>query len=669
MNSSLLLESVLQLSKASQLPTPPNELDDIISIHVLRRLLAAIHFRDVRVLKHSRRVGLLAVGIGSRLGWEDMQLRLIEIAALLHDIGKLGVPDHILGKPGKLSPDEYEYIAGFNRVAVEVLQCCQVNPDVIDIVAQSHGVNIDGTSTQDKPASLGARILAVADAYESLTSVQPYRPAFDTNKALRTLEEQAGKGFDRNVVAALERWLHSERASVLSDTDAENASIAANAPADNNAKMAASRFCHVFQYLHTLESLYDAFYMIDRDQRIVMWNMGAVKMFGYSPGELIGQTWHRSIVSSTKAKPDPVDRCLEESIPVCHRLNLKDVDGNSQSFDVQTLPVTNDSGAVRAVMELICDGNESKRHRGQFRKLQMAATRDALTGAFNRGELEQRLTQAFQQWEKDPQIPYSVVFVDLDHFKAINDRLSHAVGDRVLIDVARLIQDELYSGEQVGRYGGEEFVILCPETPLEVAIERSERLRRSISSAEIAGRDDLRVTASFGVAQVEMGDTFESVTKRADQALYDAKNSGRNRTCYQVTEHWAESQKKSELGEDAYVHQAEIVACVARGMLPMKLKGYVEDIHAKILSVKEEEITLQVGAPTLFRKWGKEDDKQPVRVRVEIHDIPAHEQKQGTRRLRLKTFTEPVGKPSSPEVFHKRANRVNESLRAYLIAD
>ena len=666
----MLLNSLLQLSKASQIPTPPNELDDIISVHVLRRLLAAIHFRDVKVLKHSRRVGILSVGIGSRLGWEDMQLRLIEIAALLHDIGKLGVPDHILYKPGRLSPDETEFIASYNRVALEVLHSCHIHHEITSTISRAHGLDDDSQGCRKKESTLGSRILAVADAFDSLTTDQSYRPAYDTDRALRILEEQTGKGFDRNVVAALERWLCSDRAGLLDDEDAEQASINANAPHDDASRLNAFRLCQAFQYLHSFESLYDAFYLIDEEQRVIMWSAGAARMFGFSTEDLVGQTWHRSIVSTAKAKPDPVDFCLETGQAQCHQLNLRDFEGQTQSFDVQTLPVYDDTGKVQAAMELICDGNQSKKHRGQFRKLQMAATRDALTGVLNRGELEQRLGLAFDSWTVDPDVPYCVMFVDLDHFKAINDRLSHAVGDRVLIDVARLIQDELYSGEQVGRYGGEEFVVLCPETPLEVAIERSERLRRAIMGAEIAGREDLRVTASFGVAQIEEGDNSDSVVKRADEALYDAKNSGRNRTCHRVTKNWnVAKQAVAAPKRSEWVHKAEITACVAKGMLPIKLTGYVQDKGAKLVNVSEDELIVKVGQGGLFGGWGKKGDKQPVKIRIEIQDIPENEQVSRTRRIRLVTATEPIGRPKTLEEFERRACHAIEDLRSYLIAD
>ncbi|MBT5018810.1 MAG: HD domain-containing protein, partial [Planctomicrobium sp.] len=141
MDSSRLLNSLVKLVEPVGNSSSTNPVDGIINLNILRRLLASLCYRDADTLRHSRRVGILSVGIGSRLGWEDNELRLIEIASLLHDIGKIGVPDHILFKPGKLSPDEAEYISSHHCVAVELLQACHADRDLIGIVAQSHGID------------------------------------------------------------------------------------------------------------------------------------------------------------------------------------------------------------------------------------------------------------------------------------------------------------------------------------------------------------------------------------------------------------------------------------------------------------------------------------------------------------------------------------------------
>ena len=101
------------------------------------------------------------------------------------------------------------------------------------------------------------------------------------------------------------------------------------------------------------------------------------------------------------------------------------------------------------------DVTKSKSNPNQFRELQMAARRDPLTGVGNRGELESRLARMFaSRAEQQEPRPLSVIFLDIDHFKSINDTHGHSVGDQVLIDLARLVEDELYSGETICRYGG-----------------------------------------------------------------------------------------------------------------------------------------------------------------------------------------------------------------------
>ncbi len=639
----------------------------IIPVTVLRHLLSALHFRDINTLRHSRRVGLISVGIASRLGWENKELRMIEMASLLHDVGKLGIPDHIIHKPGKLSPDEADYIAIFHKVGVELLQACQVHPKVVEVIAQSHTNNSDSI----KEFSLGSRILAVSDAYDSLTTTQTFRAAFSREEAMKILEEQAGKRFDRNVVSALSRWLDSPDASVLQEERAGYVAMNTNGIVDEETQTGAALICQLFSYLYTLESLYEAFYFVDTEQKIVIWSAGAVKLFGKSAKEMIGQRWKRSLVSQLKQSltTDALDKAFHTGQPQCHRMRPNTKGNDQRELDVQALPILDENNNVAGVAELLCDGTRSKRNSGQFRELQLAATKDALTGVLNRGELDGQIKLVHQRWEANPGTKYSVVFFDLDHFKAINDRLSHSVGDQVLIDVAQLVEDELYSGEIIGRYGGEEFVVLCPETELDHAIERAERLRRLINSSNFADREDLRVTASFGVAQVEPGDKMAEVVKRADEALYDAKHSGRNRTCSRSVSPNTLASSKSESKLKQWVLNSEITAQVTADLLPMKLAGFVEDNFSRIVSVTKDKVIINVGKSGFLSGWGSTPHKQPIRLTMEIHEPPADAFISRNKRILLKVVTTPISKPSSPDAFQNRALHVIETLRSYLIAD
>ncbi|WP_437188446.1 diguanylate cyclase [Planctomicrobium sp. SH668] len=669
MDSSRLFAALLSLVKESDGEQGFNPELSLISLPVLRRLLSAIHFRDAGILKHSRRVGLISVGIASRLGWEDEDLRVIEIASLMHDIGKIGVPDHILLKPGRLSPDEAEFIAMHHRVAIALLQACHVHTSITEIVAQAHGVG-DDSVPGCPPHSLGARILAVADAYDSLTTRQSFRAPYDRWEALQILEEQSGKEFDRNVVAALGRWLDSTDAAILADERAAEVSIQVNAPVDSETRLGAMQLVQFLNHLYLLESLYDAFYFVDSQRNIAIWSSGAAKLFNRPANEVLGKKWSRHLVGGSSASIDQLESVFLSGEITCNSISVQCSNRDMINVNVQNIPIFGAHEKVIGVVELFCNETEPKRFRNQYRSLQIAATRDALTGVLNRGELERRLNEVYDEWTAHSKGTFSVIFMDLDHFKSINDQLSHAIGDRVLIECSRLLQDELYSGETVGRYGGEEFIILCPETNAAVAIERSERLRRTLSSTRFADRHDLRVTASFGVAEIQPGESLESVISRADAALYEAKNNGRNRTA--ACKSLANQNQIHAVGQaiaDSNIHTSTFKTSVVSDMLHLKLIGFVDAIKAKIVAVTPGEVILQTGGHRLFSAWRKSAlDRLPVKLTITLVDPPLDAAPGHHMTTTVRVQVVPVGKCHDPGLLKQKAKHIFDQLRSHLIA-
>ncbi|MDH5464783.1 MAG: GGDEF domain-containing protein, partial [Thiovulaceae bacterium] len=122
---------------------------------------------------------------------------------------------------------------------------------------------------------------------------------------------------------------------------------------------------------------------------------------------------------------------------------------------------------------------------------------------------------------------YSIIMLDIDFFKKINDGYGHGMGDKVLIDVAQLTQNLLRKNDLLARYGGEEFVIVLPNTNEEEARLVAEKIRSTLESAELI--EDHKVTASFGICQIRDNETTKSLIECADAALYSSKESGRNR--------------------------------------------------------------------------------------------------------------------------------------------
>jgi diguanylate cyclase (GGDEF)-like protein len=247
------------------------------------------------------------------------------------------------------------------------------------------------------------------------------------------------------------------------------------------------------------------------------------------------------------APPDVLvlDRACPEWSAICRTLKsgpahslpivVVDWDGGCEESAVEAL----DAGADEYVaepartQELRARINNQLRHKRRLDTLQRLraerdslrfdATLDSLTSVLNRKALDRALAK-FEHDDGD----FSLVFLDVDFFKTINDGFGHAVGDRVLGALGRLLRDHVRPSDVVGRYGGEEFVVVLRDAGSDAARRVAERIRQSISGCTIAGLPR-RVTVSAGVATRASGEPMEELIARADLALYAAKSAGRNR--------------------------------------------------------------------------------------------------------------------------------------------
>jgi len=159
-------------------------------------------------------------------------------------------------------------------------------------------------------------------------------------------------------------------------------------------------------------------------------------------------------------------------------------------------------------------------------ELQSLATLDPLTSLFNRRKLQECLALEVSRAECYAR-PLSVILFDVDHFKAVNDTHGHAAGDAALMETGRWLRASVRASDVPGRWGGEEFLVVCPETPLDEAMQIAERLRQEYADLRMA--PESRLTASFGVASHRAGLRVDDLLRNADDALYRAKNAGRNR--------------------------------------------------------------------------------------------------------------------------------------------
>ncbi|MGM0633177.1 MAG: diguanylate cyclase [Pseudomonadota bacterium] len=172
------------------------------------------------------------------------------------------------------------------------------------------------------------------------------------------------------------------------------------------------------------------------------------------------------------------------------------------------------------------------RLREQNRQLEVLATRDPLTQLPNRRALLGQMSREIRRSERrsPDSTELCISMIDIDHFKDINDEYGHDVGDAVLTQFSEILGESIREGDFVGRFGGEEFVLLLPETTLDAARVATDRVRAAVAAARFAGLPEgVGVTISQGVALHVRGDTLDATIKRADQALYRAKSSGRDR--------------------------------------------------------------------------------------------------------------------------------------------
>jgi len=184
---------------------------------------------------------------------------------------------------------------------------------------------------------------------------------------------------------------------------------------------------------------------------------------------------------------------------------------------------TNDQEEVSILFGVIVDITA---HEEQKNELERLSQTDKLTGLYNRFKLDESLHIEIDRMKRE-KTPLSVIMMDIDKFKTINDNFGHLIGDQVIKQVATVLNDNTRKTDVLGRWGGEEFMILCSNTPIETAHDIAEKLRIRIKNSHFETRKT--ETASFGVSEFEEGDDIDSFINRADNALYLAKDNGRNR--------------------------------------------------------------------------------------------------------------------------------------------
>lgn len=184
---------------------------------------------------------------------------------------------------------------------------------------------------------------------------------------------------------------------------------------------------------------------------------------------------------------------------------------------------------IRALENLLCALVYPLRNALAYKQAVELASRDPLTGVYNRMALDSALTREVDL-AKRQDLPLALLVIDIDHFKTFNDRYGHSFGDDVLVAVAQTIANTIRRSDLLFRYGGEEFVVLASHTGEKGAMLLAERIRENIAALSSVRGRDMRVTVSIGAARLIPGEQPQGLFGRADQALYSAKQAGRNRS-------------------------------------------------------------------------------------------------------------------------------------------
>lgn len=283
-----------------------------------------------------------------------------------------------------------------------------------------------------------------------------------------------------------------------------------------------------------VQDLYDnapcGYHSLDRDGRVLRMNQTELNWLGLNAEQVLGRRYVDFMTPSSQ-------QVFLGSFPTFLR------DGHISDLPFE---LVHTSGAVRPVLvgatalldgdgnflasrSTVFDHTDKRRFEAQLERL---ANTDALTHLSNRRDFYQKAQQEIARCRRSGG-SFSVLMLDVDHFKTVNDRFGHAAGDEVLRQLARQLQDTLRTVDTPARLGGEEFAVLMPESPLDGAQWLAERVRQQLAAVSVPrdGSEPIRFTVSIGVAQWQREEDIDATLHRADNALYQAKETGRNRVC------------------------------------------------------------------------------------------------------------------------------------------
>ncbi len=620
----------------------PNGQNQLIQVRLglASALFVALRAKHAPTAAHCLRVALGSSSWGLNLDLDNHQRDELEVAALLHDIGKIGVPDHILTKPARLNREEVATIDRHREIGQQILLSCCASQNVLSIVKYAPAW-WDGSRTgfDCKGADLpqGARVISIIDAYDAMTNDQVYRRAMSRERAVAELFACAGTQFDPTLVEQFCDLLASDRVKLsaqlsrrwLNDLDPEQSNAFWALNTLTTSRLTAATSVDTLFHQKLLDSMHDGVVFVDTNMQVMLWNRAAEDLTGLSAASVLHQRWSPALMhlreedgTSLSDTTCPITRTLISRTQTLRRLTIQGHDGKRLSIDMHMVPVIGSDGIMQGATLLLHDASPQITMEQRIETLHIKATRDPLTNIANRAEFDRAHTE-FVTTHLHRGQPCALLICDIDHFKKVNDTYGHQTGDEVLIAFASLLQRSAQPGDLVARYGGEEFVMLSADCDNATITQRAEKIRRELEDTPHVHLDNRPITASFGVTEIQAGDTPETMLRRADRALLRAKESGRNRVVQLGTgipgdlapeprsffRRWLQPTPSNHLLDET------LVTAVPLTVTMEKLRGFISDHHAEIVATEDSKLRLQI---TKSAPADRRSDDRPVSFVVSL---------------------------------------------------
>jgi diguanylate cyclase (GGDEF)-like protein/putative nucleotidyltransferase with HDIG domain len=547
--------------------------EQIADLHLrtIEALAIAIDAKDEVTHEHVRRVQIYATGLAKLFGLSEPEIEALNAGALLHDIGKLAVPDYILNKPGPLTPAEFEKMKVHTIVGAEILERVGFPYPVVPVVRHHHE-RWDGRGYPDglrgDMIPITARILTVADCFDSLREDRRYRKAMTREQAIQFLKENSGTIFDPELVRAFIEHLPEFEAEVRRQQvdfkpPLEQASNSKPSTVKAPAESAQKAFEHIRSAHREVIALYEIAQTIGtsldlRDTFAVFSSrLGSIVsyttcvLYLHKPESSEIEAMHISGFNSEKFKGKKI--AIGAGITgwvVANRHPLYNCDpqldfdalklkADEKYLTAMVVPLLKDEhvlGAlalysmdrtsydpdhlrlVEAVAKLASDAIANALHHEQ---IEASALTDPLSGLANARALRHKFEELADRARRHND-SFCVVMLDLDGFKRVNDQLGHQAGDLLLRDVAQLLCSHVRSTDFISRYAGDEFVAIFQVGPDEVQ-ELIRRLQKALEAHDFGLGFRIGVSAGWAFFGTD-GSTLDELLIAADRAMYANKS-------------------------------------------------------------------------------------------------------------------------------------------------